>query len=95
MMIATCRMYLTADKSRLVGEGSSAAAFLYCPEGGEYDEGEAAKLGWWVAPEGKPEVVPEAKAVLEPPVNKAVEWPPAVKRRPRLIRRKPKGGTYG
>jgi len=76
-------MYLTADKSRIVPEGSAEAAFLYCPEGGEYDACEAARLGW-----GTVKVTPEAKAVLEVPENKAVEWPPEVKRRPRLIRRK-------
>jgi hypothetical protein len=86
-MISDRRLFLTADKRSIVEEGDTRAAFLFCLKGDYYDEVEAAKFGW---PPPPVQVVPEAKAVLEPPSNKAVEWPPEVKRnekRPRLIRR--------
>jgi hypothetical protein len=84
-MISDRRLFLTADKRSIVEEGDTRAAFLFCLKGDYYDEVEAAKFGW--PPVAK--VEPEAKAVLEPPSNKAVEWPPEVKKgnRPRLIRR--------
>jgi hypothetical protein len=84
-MISDRRLFLTADKRSIVEEGDTRAAFLFCLKGDYYDEVEAAKFGWPPAPK----VEPEAKAMLEPPSNKAVEWPPEVKKsnRPRLIRR--------
>ena len=82
-MIADRRLYLTADKSRLVEEGSPEAAFLYCTPGHEVNEEELRRLGGPVVKvEPEVNVVPEAKAIQEPPENKAVEIPPAVKRRP-------------
>ena len=74
-MVADRRLYLTADKTRLVEEGDPAGAFLYCSPGLEVDEAELRRLGG-------AKVIPEAKAIQEPPENKAIEIPPAVKRRP-------------
>jgi len=38
------RLYLTKDKDKLVGEGDSEAAFLYCTEYSEVDKEEYTKL---------------------------------------------------
>ena len=80
-MVADRRLYLTADKTRLVEEGDPRGAFLYCSPGLEVDEEELRRLGG-AKLEGEAKVVPEAKAIQEPPENKAIEIPPAVKRRP-------------
>lgn len=88
-MISDRRLFLTADRKIIVEEGDTRAAFLFCLPGDYYDEVEAAKFGW------PPKVEPEAKAVLEPPENKAVMWPSEVKRnkeRPRLIKRRRQHG---
>jgi hypothetical protein len=77
-MVADRRLYLTADKSGLVEEGSVDAAFLYCSPGQEVDEEE---LGRLLQASGV-KVIPEAKAIVEAPANKAIEIPPAVKRKP-------------
>lgn len=77
-MIADRRLYLTADKTRLVEEGSPEAAFLYCTPGQTLEEAEIAKLKQVI----EVKVTLEAKAILEPPSNKAVEAPPKVKGKP-------------
>lgn len=43
LMIATARLFLVADKSRVVAEGDEDAAFLYCAPGDEIPE-QAAEL---------------------------------------------------
>jgi len=72
-MIADRRLYLTADRSRIVQEGDPLAAFLFVSPGQEYDHEEAERLGY------KVQVIHEAKAMLEAPVNKSVEYPPEIK----------------
>lgn len=44
-MHARERLYLTADKDRLVGEGDTKAAFLYATKGDEIPDSAAAKFG--------------------------------------------------
>jgi hypothetical protein len=85
-LIADRRLYLTADKTRLVEEGSVEAAFLYCSPGQMVDEHDLCRLLG-------AKVKPEAKGILEAPENKALEAPPAVKRgpgRPKGWKPKPK-----
>jgi hypothetical protein len=44
-MIAKERLYLTADKGRIVGHGDKRAAFLYAAPGDEIPENAAKKFG--------------------------------------------------
>jgi hypothetical protein len=39
-------LYVTADGGRIVSHGDTAAAFLWCFAGREFDEEAAAVLGW-------------------------------------------------
>ena len=88
-MIADRRLFLTADRRRIVEESDNSAAFLYVAKGDYYDEDDAREKGW---PRETLKVVPESKAILEPPENKAIQIPPEVKRdRPRLVRRRRHG----
>jgi hypothetical protein len=40
-------LYVTADGGRIVSHGDTAAAFLWCFAGREFDADAAATLGWW------------------------------------------------
>lgn len=67
------RLYVTADRSRLVAEGDPAAAFLLVGAGGEIPEAEARRYGLLAEPESAPEKAkPKAhdKARHGPPENK-------------------------
>jgi hypothetical protein len=46
-VVATERLYLTADQSRLVRQGDTAAASLYCGAGTRIGEAEARALGYF------------------------------------------------
>jgi enoyl-CoA hydratase/carnithine racemase len=80
-MKAETRYYLTADRSRLVAEGDPDADTLYAAEGATISAADAKKYGL-VQEEAPAEAVPPepapadaAKAVKEPPANKAIKGP--------------------
>ena len=81
-MISNRRLYLTADKSRVVEEGDTEAAYLLVGEGGALDDDTAARYGLLPLASGS-----ASKAIVEPPNNKALEVAPAIKR----SRGRPKG----
>ena len=83
-MVADRRLFLTLDKKQLVEEGDLRAAFLYCSPGQMINEGEY----WRLYKPDSEEVQTEAKAIEQPPENKAVTAPPQVKRAPRLVKKK-------
>lgn len=97
---ATERLYLTADRERVVAEGDPAAAFLFTTPGKEISAEDVARYGL-AAPEPEPELEPEAEVGPEPeekqadppadkqapaPADKAVKKAPA-KRAPRATNR--------
>ena len=80
------RLWLTADKARVVEDGDRAAAFLWHIAGETVTAAEAARVGFGVQPDPEPEEEvtepdpePEAKMVDAPP-NKAVIAAPENKR---------------
>jgi hypothetical protein len=75
MWISPRRLFLTADKERVVEDGDIEARYLLVGKGGEVPMADAERYGLL-----KPK--PEEKAVEEPPEDKAVEPPKnkAVKR---------------
>jgi len=64
------RLWLTADKSRLVEDGDPDAATLYCGPTDGISEADAKRLGLKAAPP------PEDKAVKAPPEDKAADPTP-------------------
>lgn len=58
MFTATTRLWVTADASRLVGDGDPDAAFLFCIPGQQIPEAEAAKYGLTVTVTPEPESAP-------------------------------------
>lgn len=75
-MQAKNRIFVNADKSKVVDEGSPEAAFLLVGEGGEVSDEDIEKYGLKKSDlmEAKAvEFAPEDKAVNEAPENKAVE----------------------
>jgi len=71
-MIAKERLYLTADKKRLVGEGDTRAAFLYATPGDEIPDS-AAELFKLVDGGLKPKkeaAVPSTEKTAKPAENK-------------------------
>ncbi len=78
-MIAIETLYLTAG-GIIVKEGDVRAAFLLCRKGSEITHEAEAIIN-------KAKVSLEAKALLEPSENKAMQAPPNVKKYPRLVRR--------
>jgi hypothetical protein len=83
------RLYRTADNRRLVGEGHSDAAFLFCTPGDEVDAAEFDnfELDTEGETEEKSEPQPEDKAVKAPPEDKGVIFPPKVKRQKKARRK--------
>ena len=71
-MIADRRLYLTADKERLVEEGSADAAFLFATPGKEISDEDAERYGLTAKPkaETKQADPPEDKQAAAP-ANKA------------------------
>lgn len=59
------RLYLTADASRVVGEGDPEAATLLCPAGGEVPYATAARYGLLDKSEAEAEEGPESDADSE------------------------------
>lgn len=76
--VLTERLWYTADKSRAVKEGDSAAAFLLGGPGQVIDMAEAERLGLVDAPEKGKKPAPNKKK--EAPANKGVKFPPENKR---------------
>jgi enoyl-CoA hydratase/carnithine racemase len=72
MYIATQRLYVNRDYSKIVPENSPEAAFLLATPGKPIDTALARRLGLLDKPKPKPEPEPEAKMVAGPPANKAV-----------------------
>jgi len=68
--VASQRLFLTRDRSRVVEESSPDAAFLLVPEGGLLSEAEARRYG-----------LLNQKAIVGPPLNKAVLSAPENKRK--------------
>ncbi|MCI2421505.1 hypothetical protein MOQ72_29130 [Saccharopolyspora sp. K220] len=66
------KLWLTADRDRLVPDGHPDAAFLYCTPGMQVPRDEAERYGLLG---GTPTAEPEAEADLEPE-GKAVQAPP-------------------
>jgi hypothetical protein len=80
------RLWLNADKSRVVKDGDPEAAFLLASPGKEVPAEDVERYG--LAPkaskgkgakDGAPDAQAEGKAVAEPPANKAVKAPQATK----------------
>lgn len=70
--VAKERLFLTADKERVVKEGDPDAAYVLVGEGGVVNEADAKKYG--LSGGAKAADEPEGtKAVTEAPSNKAVE----------------------
>lgn len=69
------RLFLTADRSRVVGESSADAAFLLVHAGGSIPLAEAERLGLTTP------IQDESKAVSAPPEDKAIPAPPVAKRK--------------
>ena len=72
--IATARLWLTEDRSRVVPEGDPAARFLYAIPGRAVPRAEALKYG--LIPVAEPEVkerVPEETKQIVPDETKAVK----------------------
>lgn len=99
-MKATKRLYLTADRSRVVEEGALTAAFLFATEGDEISAADVKKYGLSetskvepakskAAPKDEPkaEEEPDAKATEEPSGTKAVDGPPENKAQQRGARK--------
>lgn len=76
-MIATHRLYWTADRMRVVPESDPAAAVLYAAPGDEIDDAEAERLGVAVTPTDAD--VAEAAEATDAPQTK--ERPRATARR--------------
>lgn len=75
-MKATERLYLTVDRTRVVAEGDPDAAFLWKTPGKDISAAEAKQYGITEPKKAKDEPraeeeLAEAKAVEEPPENKA------------------------
>ena len=75
-MTSDRRLYLTADKSRVVEEGDLEAAYLLVGEGGELEDELAARYGLSL-PSASGVL---AKAVSGPQENKALSVAPEVRR---------------
>ena len=71
-MISDKRLYLTADRSRVVDENSPDAAYLLVGAGCELNDAVARQYGLLDKF--------EAKAIEAPPENKAILFPPENKR---------------
>lgn len=68
MWTAPKRIYVNADRSKVVDESDPEAASLLVGEGGQLDEAEARRLGLLDKP--------DTKAQPQPPATKAVDHPP-------------------
>lgn len=87
MMIATARLYLTADKARMVAQGDPEAATLYCVPGDNIPPSAVSRYGLVdgalgvaaeaVAVPPSPPPTPAKKAKAAPPNKEAA--PPADK----------------
>jgi hypothetical protein len=65
------RLYVNADRSKIVEEDSPEAAYLLVGEGGQVSDEDAKKYGL-KAPKAEAKAEePESKQVAEPPQNKA------------------------
>src|ERR1051325_346078 len=78
---ASERLYLTADRSRVVKDGDPDAAFLLVCAGGQLPIAEARKYGLLDEPSA------EAKAIDGPPENKAILFPPENKKQGRRFKK--------
>lgn len=69
------RLYLTADRTRVVEEGDSDAAYLLVSEGGEISDQEAKQYGLTGKAKAEPKDADaseaDTKAISAPPENKA------------------------
>jgi hypothetical protein len=75
-MKATKRLFVNADKSKIVEEGSADAAFLLVGEGQEISDEDAEKYGLLDVSRET-----EEKAIESAPENKAVKAPVATKKK--------------
>ena len=83
--IATARLWLTADRSRVVPEGDPAAAFLFAIPGRAVSRAEALRYGLIEdapAPAVKERVPENTKEVVPEETKKPKKAPKAVKKKP-------------
>jgi hypothetical protein len=78
VMIAKSRLFLTADRSRVVEEGNPDAAYLLVGAGCELPDAIARQYGLLYG---------EEKAIEAPPENKAILYAPENKRQSRRFKR--------
>lgn len=75
------RLFLNADKTKVVEQGDPEARFVLGGEGSQIPNEDAVKYGLLPAKEAVKDTVPgEAKAVTEAPENKAVTMPKGKKK---------------